>query len=808
MEKTKIKLTKGDLIFLGILSILSTIFTICWMALTGNTPQVYKDIVIDWTAVLRSNKSAEILLLRILILSGAIAVVFWTTFKKRKIPKTLSSSKNDIAKNFITRITNIIKAEIIVSTLCLYFLSFYTFYALYQFFNFLKSYKIINFPQSMENIPSHYALIFAILCTGLSLLTKKRNILQKRTILALQLVLPALFLILSLKDYDYQGNIVSIGIPLQAKIFIGCAVILSFVNALKVLKNSWASKNSEISSFISISACISIMCFNSYSGYGVVVSDDIHHPFENIFAFQQIFELGQIPYKDFIPPSGLYSVIEGTFFKLFGNGDIANYNLCNNIFFYTIIALTFILLQFHIKKIWCFAITLLLQFPLSNRTSFMTSIILLFLLPPLVKHVNLWLKVFLLVNLFHGLYYPLHGVSCFVGFLPLFVVQIKKLITDENKSYRSAKFWIGWLGIFAIILASIPLLWGTFVHILAMSGQSVLADGISIFGQRLPKNFMPHRINILRYSIYNGMRIVPLALMVWLPFLFLSKALSTGRKGYRAYGKIFEDHIEFFTTVISLILIPLISYTFTFVRVDMYNVFARSGPALFCVVILSTVFIVKHAADNSSRCFIALILLTVQVISQGLGFGFTKQYVTGKPVLSAIKVPENYILVEKFEPDYGTIGKCFLDKGMMNTLHKMKDKINDKRTFGMGLFGYWYIFKQKGGANIEATVMKGFGAAKETRTMLLKNKVFSGSSMGTFDHYYIYNWLVASGEYVWDNQQNLYIPNENLLDHNEVKKRNASSPMWSDTYNLGNSADVFGLSFKTLKKIFTEKEIP
>ena len=821
----KIEMTKRDLVFLGALSVAAAVFTVIWMALTGNGSQVYKDIVIEWTALVRSNKGAEILLLRLLIVLGSLAAGWFALFRKNQPLKNSEEKNIDAAVSlaawicavivlkflFLQQVSHIflfalcflgiafiVERKVCVSTLCLYFFSYYAVFALYHAFNFLGSYKIVKSFAGMKNYASVLPLVFDILCTGIPLFFKGRKILQKRMVLLVQLVLPALFLILSLKEYNDHGNIVLIGIPLQAKIFVALCVLLCFFDASRLLKREWKSDGFEASGFISIGSCIAIMCFNAYGGQGAVVSADLHHPFENIFAFQQIFELGQIPYRDFIPPSGLYSVVQGAFFWLFGNGDVAHYALTNNIFYFTVIASILFLLQFHVKKIYCLALALFLQMPGYNRVAFVAPIVMLLLLPRLVKNANLWLKVFLLVSVFHGLYYPVYGVAVFVGFIPMAVFQVQKIILDKAKPYKTVRFWISWAVVAIVLFASIPLLWGTFVHILAMSGQSVLADGISIFGQELPGWFMPYARNIFRYPVYNAMHIVPLSLMVWIPVLFLCKAVKTcgGKAG-------FFEHIELYTAILSLIFIPIVSYTFSFIRVDMFTLFARSWSALFGVFILYMVFCAKYV-KSSAFGLLSLILLSVLIVpSRGIGVDSSEW-----KLFPRFGVPDGYVLVRDFEAD--TVGKCFVRNDYLGSLDWAKNQLSevggDASFSKLGNFGHYYVFKQKGAANIESYVAKGFGAAKETKNMLLKK----GAVLGGVDPlttYYLYNWILSSGDYVWSSERNVFVPTGGGVDFAEVKRRNLTAPVFREDYDEGNAADVFGQSFKSLKKIFTKKDV-
>ena len=822
----KITITKRDLFFIGILSAFAVVFTVVWMALTGNAPQVYNDIVIEWTAMVRSNKSAEILLLRLLIVFGTAAVFCYSKLfvKSTEIPfeeklpdaavalfawicslvvlKFLFFEQTSNVIFFalcLAGISFIVDKKIVVLALIQYFLSYYAVFAVYHACNFLGSYKIIKAFADMKNYGENLALIFAILLAALPLFFKRRHEILKKTVLVVQLVLPALFLVLTLKEYNFQGDTINIGIPFRAKIFVTFAILLAFGNAVYALKKSWKREFSDVAGMISIGTCISIWCFNFYGGQGAVVSGDMHHPFENIFAFQQIFQLGQIPFKDFIPPSGLYSVVHGFFFKLFGKGDVAYLSLSDQIFFFSMLATTLFLLKFHVSNLVCFAVALFLQFPNYDRVVFSSIVVLLLLLPQLVRRSNLWLKVFLLVSVFHGLYYPVYGVACSVGFIPMFVVQLRKIILDEDSSYKTVKFWLPWVFTFVVLILSLPLVLGTFVHILSMSGQSVLESGISIFGQQLPEWFMPYAANILRYPLYNAMHVVPLALVVWLSALFMTRIL--GEKIGRNF--IFEN-IEIFTACISLILIPVVSYSFTFIRSDIYTFFSRSWPALIVEFFLFVVFAFKYVKNNSFR-LVTLIFLNIFIVSS---WGVGVEQISWK-MFSKINVPGDYQLLRKDDFEFNTVGKCFLRNDFLNSLNYEKTKlaeINGQPSFAkLGSFGQWYMLKQKGSANCESFVMKGFEAARETRKMLLKNKTLVGTYIDPNTVYYLFNWLVSSGEYVWTPERNSFLPNENLS-FDEARKLNKKCPLFYENYWLGNSSGVLGLSFKSLKKIFKERK--
>lgn len=76
-----------------------------------------------------------------------------------------------------------------------------------------------------------------------------------------------------------------------------------------------------------------MMAFQRFDGTGAVLPADMHHPFENIIGYQQIFELGQKPFTEYIPVSGMYSVIQGAVFQLFGQGEMGNYHVGRRMYF-------------------------------------------------------------------------------------------------------------------------------------------------------------------------------------------------------------------------------------------------------------------------------------------------------------------------------------------------------------------------------------------------------------------------------------------------------------------------------------------
>ncbi len=830
----RIDITKRDVLFLGIISVVAAVICTVWLALTGNTAQVYKDIVIEWTAIARSNKGTEILLLRLLIGAGSIGVIARLLVKKEAMGNPNQSGTGEIKADLLLPawicavvllkfllfgqtgtvflfalaficLAFIIDRTLVVSTAYCYFVSYYAFFALYQCGSFAANYIGPAFFRILEKLNTSQAYIFAGLCTGIPLCCRNRARVQRKLILLVQVLLPALFLILSVKTYRSTGRTAIIGIPHTAKLFIAGMIAGCLASTLKTLAKGWRTERTDMDSIIPFGTCLSILCFNMADCGGAVLSGDLHHPFENIFAFQQIFELGQVPYKDFIPPSGLYSVVHGLFFRLFGNGNVAYLPMSNAIYFMTVGSLSLSLLHLHISKrcgrLWCFAVALLLVNSGYNRTMFIAPVALLLLLPPLVRRRSLWLQVFLFANLFHGLYYPVYGVATAVGFLPLFCIQAKRLFTEDRLLFKKPLFWISWGLTLLVVGASFPLLWGTFIHIKAMAEQSVLADGISVFGQTLPNWFMPWTIRTFRYPLYNALHFVPLGLMIWLPVMLLGKQMLR----CPVHARMSDEQLLALTLCLSLVLIPLVGYTFSFVRVDVNTFFARSWHVFANVLILYVVFFARHLRRNASG--IATVCLMSLFIVMSFATGVDK--VGANRMLCTYSVPDGYRLVD--HSDVPTVDKCFLPEWTVQELERKKNWIQNSGinlSAGMlGYFGYYYMLRAKGTAGIEPFIPKCFDAAKETRGMLLRHDTAAVGAVGSYGQYYLYKYLVTSGEYAWDKEKGCFFKASGKLDANALKHANGECPGSWDGLDVGTTADVFGLSFKTLKKIFTPVDV-
>lgn len=75
-------MNRKSAVFMLIMILAGSIFTVICLSMTGNGEQIYTDVVIEYTSIFSSNKSAERRLLYLLILFG---ILFYSIYFFRKI---------------------------------------------------------------------------------------------------------------------------------------------------------------------------------------------------------------------------------------------------------------------------------------------------------------------------------------------------------------------------------------------------------------------------------------------------------------------------------------------------------------------------------------------------------------------------------------------------------------------------------------------------------------------------------------------------------------------------------------------------
>lgn len=820
-------LSKKRIVFLLAMLLAGSLFTVIYLAMTGNGTQEFTDVVIEYTAIFASNKSAERKLVFLLIFVGvpAYGIYFFCSSKKQDneslaiaqehtepgkiwicvfgvmagVSYFVSANINAVLMGSLIAVFAVLLIDrtLVLPGFVFYYTSIYAIYGLYRVYVFAGG------EQSFASIEA--ALFVTALTLGIMLVSKNKHQTLLRGCLAGQILIPAVLLVCLTSKYKYQDEMIVISVPIQVKVLIFALLILFLAEDLWVLKKGWKSA-SDLQNVICFGTCVCIMSFNRFSGTGAVISSDMHHPFENIIGYSQIFELGQKPFSEYIPVSGMYSIVQGAVFRFFGNGQAGNYYISENVFYLFAVILVIALLGMQVSRSSVFLISLLFYMSDYNRNVFVLPVMLLLLLPQMIRQKNLWLKAWFLTSLFQGLYYPLFGAAVCVAFLPLGIWQIVtyakagQLKTDV----KTVRFWIGW-GICVILaLACIPCLTGTYTHMKAMAGQTIYADGIARFGQFVPDWFFPYLKHMqgARIALYYSLSFMIPAGFVWVAFALMLEAAGIEILHKKWHLKNPQNAAVF----VSLVIMPIICFSSTFVRLDMDSLYARSSGHLFAGAVLLVSIVERYLNQGKGKYLAVCTAVLIPAAINAVGF-----YMADTKLKAYEEVPENYSYIEKDEIE--RLGTGFLEQSVYDSVTSAYHEFakQDRRLSycgKQGNFGFFYLNNVKGDGTIEiAGTVKGYEAVQEAINIVRKNKTVIGTALDSFQNYYMYHWLMTSGEYVWSEEKGCFVPNNESAAPGQVREIHKRLSLCQEGLNVGKCAGALGLSRNSLMQIFTEKEI-
>ncbi len=853
--KARSKRTLSLIMFL-ILLLVGAVFIVWYLITYGNTPQVYNDIVLEWTAIHGSNKAIEKTLLYLLIGGGLIvlAVVYLLgRMVRSRIGGVVNSSghsrENDVDDSsanmtdggfgssddmlganssvsidlagkisilvlltfFVTNLLLTSKFSgvllgilvvCIIAFVCdrsIVPLSFVSvtelMYAGIGMFHLLNQ---VGFTYTNALIPIQ---IGAISITLVALLLPRREMVLRRICLISQPFILGTLFVYKIEDYHYGDEIIHIATNRRVLLVIYALLAVLLCEAILRIIRNWTSSSSF--SFISLGAMISIMNYNRFAYGGAMMSGDMHHPFENIIGFSQIFELGQTPFSEYIPVSGLYSVVQGAFFKFFGSGLYQNYYITDNLFYLAIIVCIALVLRKTVSPYFAYFVSTIYILSEYNRSAFILLILVVLISPKLRKNNNLWLLVYALSSLFHGLYYPIFGAAICIGFLPLALYKVVMIFrSGEWKTlFRKVSFWLGWGVALLILLASIPLLVGTLRHTLAMSDQTILADGLSRFGQYAGDSFFPYLENqqVIRQVLLYVLTFLPLAAIVWIGFIFATSIRTTGAEN-RFEGKDVE------TTLLLLLLciVPPVIYTYSIVRLDVGDLLSRSFTPLAALLIAILIICVQNKSARHLIYSIAVLIGVFFAMNSTLGLlHLNDNLVSSYTVMTGdVYVEDNYTF---------RLGTGFINEGVLGYYQNAKNGFGDDDASTSYLggaydFGVYYTSNVKGDGTIEALTIKGYSATEEAIEILRENHS-AVYPVDTYTNYYLYHWLMTSGEYVWNEERGRFEPNDEGLDYESVVALNQNSLTAIEGRDLVGCPDSLGSSMETLMEIFDTVDV-
>lgn len=336
------------LIFFLLTIFICTIVVFIYIGITGNEHQVFTDVVEEFTSRHGINKSAErkmffIIPLLGIVLYGIMCLGF--ARNENEGEKEIDSERIwsiviglSLLVNYVVykKCDIVFLAALVIIVLCFslkklnfgimlsaYFIELYALCGLYRLYVFLGGKKATDINK----------IVLIALTTIIVISLIKNKELLIKGILILQLIIPFTLLIFLSNTYLYcDGTIERIAVPKRITVPIVVLITMFEVENLCLIKKIFNNSIEEMN-YLSVGTIASIMSFNRYSGSGLVTNFDLHHTFENVIGFSEIFKYGQNPFEGYIPISGMYSVFHGFYLWLFGHGNAGYYYITSNLFF-------------------------------------------------------------------------------------------------------------------------------------------------------------------------------------------------------------------------------------------------------------------------------------------------------------------------------------------------------------------------------------------------------------------------------------------------------------------------------------------
>ena len=837
-----------------------------WLPVVGNQPQVYYDIIVAETAMLYQNKSGELQLfwntlglsIILFILTAEVLQAFFTKVEiragstygidetKHNLPTDKAVARDKVLFKYLLLAATVLimacvcgpslPAGLLIITFIYCVLDWFfpryskqfSLLTVMIYYAVLSIIAVVNLFYDGFSVSSTVLYIITgiiVLITCAFLLYKKDDRKIAMCTMFSQITIPLILLMYIVSRYSYNGSMIIIPFHINYYIIIITLTVGLIVSAVIQCRRAIRLSTDALTLSKSIfwSTAVTIFVLNSYISPALFVQTDLHHHGEQSIPWQQIFELGQVPYKDFFPVSGLFPLVTGFFQEVVLGATATDYASAAALVMILFGVLTITLCWLHTGSFWALLLAAFFSIPVYNRQYMILPVLLILLSEKLIRRPNSWLQVWLLCCFLAGLYYPLYGGAILLGTMPFALVQIYTLIKGGSLKtlLHTKKFYLLWSLCLLPIVLSVPLLLRMARHVLTYSSQTVLADGIAIYGSTPPPYFLHFLADgVIRDSLFYIVRIsLPIiAVLVFVYFLygFLRKP------GARLIEKLQSP--VFFALSSGCIILPT-AFTYSLVRADIDVILSRTAPVLAVMIgMFLPIVIIKYGAEFIKTRYIP-VCLCIMILSGFALYGvcsiFNFPATEDSPqtnggfrddtlkARSFYTVSGNFAAIdEKTQNQFAKLGKGFIDKNTEKMISEYDESFTRLRIdennssvadLKQGQLLYYLL-------NIRASVTGNLSVAKsydaqhfDILQMEAENPIFS--TVNSLSNYYIYYWMVESG-YVYSAQDDLFLPRKLYEDiYGEVTSdmrncRFASEDLGFAPASLGNSID-------TLRGIFS-----
>ena len=582
-----------------------------------------------------------------------------------------------------------------------------------------------------------------------------------------------------------------------------------------------------VSRLISCATVMTIFIYHSFSAAPAFAPPDQHHHGEQMIPWQQIFGLHQSAYREYTPVSGLFPLVNGFIQNVLLHGTVSDYSPAISITVVLFAALTMWLLYRQIGgKSLLFAVFFAL--PSYNRQYMVLPVLLLLFDKALLEKPMHWLRCWIFSCFLAGLYYPLYGGALLLGTLPSGIRMLLRAIkeTDWKTERKKPSFYILWFLTLVPVVLCLPLLLRMLRHTLTYSSQTLLADGISLFGQTPPDTFLPYLSGQWRDRLYLVYRfflpMLPLWILGCLCLQVVMQLLSDKRaaKGMQKHGG-FSPLFGLLAAFLTL----AISYTYTLVRADTGVILQRTAPVLIAVFgMFLPVLLLRNRKMFPGRttalllgiCFSLPFIIYHEI--NDMKFPNMWTYPDGQAALimddtsklyNTYTVPDTFLAMDEVPIlDHTMLGNGFMVADQVpyltayETVMQKCDSVQ-KQTWYMGFDGqgFYYYLNARACSTGFLPVGKSMEAQKEMLSQIKEKRpvVFV---LDAQSNYYIYHWILTH-DYVYSKEDKALYPQELYAKIYPEQAGDDYRDMTEDL-ELGRICASLGNSMESLQECFTD----
>ena len=722
------------------------------------------------------------------------------------------------------------------SLLCVYVLSYYAVAGIFTI--------LIRFLPDLPVRLSLYGYGAATVFAALYFLSQSQTLL-KRIILYLQIPVTGVLGIWFVDRYRYRGDLITVRFAGGYYLFFGILTALFLIAQLdhlhRLKKEAFFA---PLSRLISSATVMLLFAYNSFSACPMYAQPDQHHHGEQMIPWQQVFGLGQKLYEEYTPVSGLFPFSIGAIQNVLLGKTASDYSPAVSILMVIVCLFTMYLVYQHTGGLFALLFAVFFCLPCYNRQYLVLPFLLLLFLPSLRKRRFRWVLFWIFCCFLAGLYYPLFGAALLLGTFPFGIWQVYHILKEKTELKKPGNYGYLLL-VLAPVIYCMPLLWKMLAHTMTYSSQTVLADGICLFGQTVPEKFMPYlgEHAYLQSLCYFALRFFLPLIGVWVfagtALLFWKDSILTQNHANESFPvkavlqkAVSNPHLLF---ALGGAITLCVSYTYTLVRADTDVLLSRTSyilcalAGIFLPVLLITWEDEKKKQDYKGglslpfgqilliACLISLPMILYRNVAD-VKTPAMWVYPNGESELfldDTAKIYDHYevpeIFIKSEDTDLADHNKEMLGKGFIvsdqlsyikhyqNVIDKCSAVKKDMYYMGFDGQGFYYFNDVKTCNTGFIQTAKGYPAQQKIIENAEKERPVVFLIEPDCD-YYVYYWM-HTHDYVYCAEDECFYPKE-LFGQLYPGKTPDDYREYSASLTFGKVPDSLGRSRKSLQSLF------